>query len=91
MELLQSAPAEIVKLPRVIISTFRNMLEKPREEGVRKHNALVMIQCKLGKCLHIMNTRRKSIIDPEYKEDLEVGGFLLPSYRVLVVPETAFG
>lgn len=79
-DVLQSSPSEVIKLPRVILATFRNLLEKPREIGVRKHNALVMIQCKILTFLEKNEDKVEDWNDPEYEEDYQVLKQILQSY-----------
>ncbi|GFT34434.1 v-type proton ATPase subunit H [Nephila pilipes] len=72
MDILERCPSEISKIPRVIVATFRNLLEKPRDVLVRRSNALLMIQNKLLQCMTIMENRTDLIHDPEYIDDFNI-------------------
>ncbi|KAF8782138.1 V-type proton ATPase subunit H-like [Argiope bruennichi] len=72
MDLLERCPTEITKLPRVVIATFRNLLEKPNDVRVRRSNALMMIQCKLLQSMDFFETRTDLSNDPEYLEDFQL-------------------
>lgn len=65
-------PIEINKLPRVILATFRNLLNKPAEPEIKRSNALAMIQFKLFRVLDAVKERSKHFNDPELLEDFEV-------------------
>lgn len=69
---LAQCPNENVKLPRLIVATFRNLLEKPAEDTVQKHNSLIMKQCKACKYLDMLETRALLLNDPEFVEDFEI-------------------
>ncbi|GIX94963.1 hypothetical protein CEXT_670031 [Caerostris extrusa] len=57
--------------PRVVCAIFRNLLEKPKELQIRRHNALMMIQCKILQCLDFLETRKDLTKDPEFVENFE--------------------
>ena len=64
-------------MPRVILATFRNLLQKPREPELKKNNALLMIQRKVLKILSVAKLRSKNFGDPELLEDFEVSLFAI--------------
>ncbi|XP_052234612.1 V-type proton ATPase subunit H-like [Dreissena polymorpha] len=56
------------KVSRIILATFRNMLEKPEERETVQENALAMVQCKVLKQLELLEARKFD--DPDIVEDL---------------------
>ncbi|PVD31914.1 hypothetical protein C0Q70_07340 [Pomacea canaliculata] len=56
------------KVTRIILATFRNMLEKPEDREVVQEHALAMVQCKVVKQLELLEGRR--LDDPDIVEDL---------------------
>ncbi|KAK2179909.1 hypothetical protein NP493_466g00003 [Ridgeia piscesae] len=57
------------KVIRIILATFRNLLEKPQERELLRDNALSMVQCKVMKHLGLLEGRKFD--DPDIVEDLE--------------------
>ncbi|CAJ0583516.1 unnamed protein product, partial [Mesorhabditis spiculigera] len=61
-----------VQVIRIILATFRNILEKAGEHGEReivREAALQMVQCKTLKTLELMDS--KKFDDPDLEEDIE--------------------
>lgn len=56
------------KVSRIILATFRNLLEKPEEREMVQENALSMVQCKVLKQLELLEARKFD--DPDIQEDL---------------------
>ncbi|XP_060563453.1 V-type proton ATPase subunit H-like [Ruditapes philippinarum] len=57
------------KVSRIILATFRNLLEKPEERELVQENALSMVQCKVLKQLELLEARKFD--DPDIVEDLQ--------------------
>jgi V-type H+-transporting ATPase subunit H len=57
------------KVTRIILATFRNLLEKPTEKEFKTDNALAMVQCKVLKQLQLLEGRKCD--DPDIVEDLQ--------------------
>ncbi|XP_077554986.1 V-type proton ATPase subunit VhaSFD isoform X1 [Haemaphysalis longicornis] len=57
------------KVARIILATFRNLIEKPEESEIRRDNAIAMVQCKVSKQLEIL--QGKKFTDPDIVEDIE--------------------
>ncbi|XP_064454822.1 V-type proton ATPase subunit H-like [Ornithodoros turicata] len=57
------------KVARVMLATFRNLIEKPVEEEVRRENCIAMVQCKVLKTLEILSAKKYE--DPDILEDIE--------------------
>lgn len=57
------------KVTRIILATFRNLIEKPDESEIRRDNAIAMVQCKVSKQLEIL--QGKKFADPDIVEDIE--------------------
>lgn len=57
------------KVTRIILATFRNLIEKPEETEIRRDNAIAMVQCKVSKQLEIL--QGKKFEDPDIVEDIE--------------------
>ncbi|XP_076340120.1 V-type proton ATPase subunit VhaSFD [Tachypleus tridentatus] len=57
------------KVTRIILATFRNLIEKPEDSDVSKDNAIAMVQCKVLKQLDILQGRKFD--DPDIMEDIE--------------------
>lgn len=57
------------KVARIILATFRNLIEKPEESEIRRDNAIAMVQCKVSKQLEILQGKKFS--DPDIVEDIE--------------------
>lgn len=57
------------KVSRIILATFRNLLEKPEERETVQENALSMVQCKVLKQLELLEARKFD--DPDIVEDLQ--------------------
>lgn len=56
------------KVTRIILATFRNLLEKPTEREIQQDNALSMVQCKVLKQLALLEGRKFD--DPDIEEDI---------------------
>jgi V-type H+-transporting ATPase subunit H len=57
------------KVIRIILSTFRNLLEKPDNSEIKRENALQMVQYKVLKSLELL--QEKKYDDTELIEDME--------------------
>lgn len=57
------------KVARIILGTFRNLIEKPDENEIRRDNAIAMVQCKVSKQLEIWQGKKSP--DPDFVEDIE--------------------
>jgi len=57
------------KVIRIILATFRNLLEKIDDREVVREAALQMVQCKTLKTLELMDA--KKFDDPDLQEDIE--------------------
>jgi len=57
------------KVTRIILATFRNLLEKPAEVEISQDHALAMVQCKVLKQLQLLEGRKFE--DPDIAEDIE--------------------
>ncbi|KAK2147227.1 hypothetical protein LSH36_563g03027 [Paralvinella palmiformis] len=57
------------KVTRIILATFRNLLEKPSERETSTDNALAMVQCKVLKQLQLLEGRKFD--DSDIEEDIE--------------------
>uniref|UniRef100_A0A5S6QYB9 V-type proton ATPase subunit H n=1 Tax=Trichuris muris TaxID=70415 RepID=A0A5S6QYB9_TRIMR len=57
------------KVIRIILATFRNLLEKPEDAEVSRDCAIQMVQCKVPKALNLLLS--KTFDDPEFTEDME--------------------
>jgi V-type H+-transporting ATPase subunit H len=57
------------KVTRIILATFRNLLEKPSEREYKTDNALAMVQCKVLKQLQLLEGRK--IEDQDLVEDIQ--------------------
>jgi len=57
------------KVIRIILATFRNLIEKPEDEEIVRESALQMVQCKVLKSLELMEG--KKFDDAEFQEDIE--------------------
>ncbi|KAK3087872.1 hypothetical protein FSP39_011795 [Pinctada imbricata] len=57
------------KVSRIILATFRNLLEKPEEKELVQEYALSMVQCKVLKQLELLEARKFD--DPDIVDDLE--------------------
>jgi len=56
------------KVTRIILATFRNLLEKPLEVEISQDHALAMVQCKVLKQLQLLDGRKFE--DPDIEEDI---------------------
>ncbi|KAH9402055.1 PREDICTED: V-type proton ATPase subunit H-like [Rhagoletis zephyria] len=61
------------KVIRMILATFRNLIEKPfeNEPDISRENAITMVQCKVLKHLEILQQSGQKFDDPDIKEDIE--------------------
>ncbi|XP_023240741.1 V-type proton ATPase subunit H-like [Centruroides sculpturatus] len=57
------------KVWRVILATFRNLIEKPDNSESSRDNAIAMVQCKVLKQLEILQGRKCD--DPDIEEDIK--------------------
>lgn len=57
------------KVVRIILATFRNMLEKPEEKEILQENALAMVRAKVPKQLELIEGRK--IDDQDLLDDLK--------------------
>lgn len=57
------------KVARIILATFRNLIEKPDENEIKRDNAIAMVQCKVSRQLEIL--QGKKFTDPDIVEDIE--------------------
>jgi V-type H+-transporting ATPase subunit H len=57
------------KVTRIILATFRNLLEKPTEREHKTDNALAMIQCKVLKQLQLFESRKFE--DTDISDDVQ--------------------
>ncbi|KAF1605735.1 UNVERIFIED_CONTAM: putative V-type proton ATPase subunit H 2, partial [Eudyptes robustus] len=57
------------KVIRIILATFRNLLEKIDDRELVRESALQMVQCKTLKTLELMDA--KKFDDPDLQEDIE--------------------
>ncbi|KAH9529145.1 V-type proton ATPase subunit VhaSFD isoform X2 [Dermatophagoides farinae] len=60
------------KVIRMILATFRNMIEKPAEEPeIARENAITLVQCKVLKHLEILQQSGQKFDDPDIKDDID--------------------
>ncbi|KAI1724110.1 v-ATPase subunit H domain-containing protein [Ditylenchus destructor] len=57
------------KVIRIILASFRNLLEKIDDREIARESALQMVQCKTLKTLELMDA--KKFDDPDLQEDIE--------------------
>lgn len=57
------------KVIRIILATFRNILEKIDDREIARESALQMVQCKTLKTLELMDA--KKFDDPDLQDDIE--------------------
>uniref|UniRef100_A0A2R5L869 V-type proton ATPase subunit H n=1 Tax=Ornithodoros turicata TaxID=34597 RepID=A0A2R5L869_9ACAR len=57
------------KVTRIILATFRNLIEKPEDTEIQRDNAIAMVQCKVFKQLEIL--QGKKFDDTDIVEDIE--------------------
>lgn len=57
------------KVMRIVLATYRNLLEKPEDSHIKQQNAVSMVQCKLLKQLEILNDKRFD--DEDVVEDIK--------------------
>jgi len=60
------------KVTRIILATFRNLLEKPTENEIMQDHALSMVQCKVLKQLQLLEGRKFD--DTDIQEDIDYLG-----------------
>ncbi|XP_064597515.1 V-type proton ATPase subunit H-like [Liolophura sinensis] len=73
------------KVSRIILATFRNLLEKTTDRDVLQEMALSMVQCKVLKQLELLESRKFD--DPDIMEDLE---FLMEKLQVSIQDLSSF-
>jgi V-type H+-transporting ATPase subunit H len=73
------------KVTRIILATFRNLLEKPTEREYKTDNALSMVQCKVLKQLQLLDGRK--IDDQDLVDDV---GFLNETLQASVQDLSSF-
>jgi V-type H+-transporting ATPase subunit H len=66
-DILSDAQKE--KVSRIILGVFRNLIEKPDEQSVKKENCISMYQCKVMKQLELLEQRKFE--DEDIKEDIQ--------------------
>jgi len=66
-DILSDAQKE--KVSRIILAVFRNLIEKPEEDEVKKENCISMVQCKVMKQLELLEQRKFD--DEDIQEDIE--------------------
>jgi len=57
------------KVQRIMLATFRNMLDKVEDHDIVRDNALQMVQCKVLKTLELLQEKKHE--DSELTEDIE--------------------
>merc|ERR1712241_1062041 len=57
------------KVSRIILAVFRNLIEKPEDNEVKKENCISMVQCKVLKQLELLEQRKFD--DEDIIEDIE--------------------
>jgi V-type H+-transporting ATPase subunit H len=57
------------KVIRIVLATFRNILEKIEDREITRESALQMVQCKTLKTLELMDA--KKFDDPDLQDDIE--------------------
>ncbi|XP_023339104.1 V-type proton ATPase subunit H [Eurytemora carolleeae] len=65
-DILSDAQKE--KVSRIILGVFRNLIEKPEEQSVKKENCISMYQCKVMKQLELLEQRKFE--DEDIQEDI---------------------
>lgn len=70
---------------RIILATFRNVLEKIEDSDLVRESALQMVQYKTLKTLELMDA--KKFDDPELQEDIE---FLCEKLHIYVQDLSSF-
>ncbi|CAD5229129.1 unnamed protein product [Bursaphelenchus okinawaensis] len=73
------------KVIRIILATFRNLLEKIDDRELVRESALQMVQCKTLKTLELMDA--KKFDDPDLQEDIE---FLMERLHMSVQDLSSF-
>ncbi|XP_015785343.1 V-type proton ATPase subunit H [Tetranychus urticae] len=68
------------KVTRIILATFRNLIEKPEDPEVSRDNAITMVQGKVLKQLDILKQASNKYEDPDLLEDIEFLYEKLQSY-----------
>merc|ERR1719179_67362 len=61
--------AQKEKVSRIILAVFRNLIEKPEDNEVKKENCISMVQCKVLKQLELLEQRKFD--DEDIIEDIE--------------------
>ena len=59
------------KVTRIVLATFRNLIEKPDESDLVKDNAITMVHCKVPKQLEILQQSGSKYEDEDLKDDIE--------------------
>ena len=75
------------KVTRIILATFRNLIEKPEEKNIQRENSIAMVQCKVLKQLDILQQSGQKFEDPDIKEDME---FLSETLKTSVIDLSSF-
>jgi V-type H+-transporting ATPase subunit H len=57
------------KVTRIILATFRNLVEKTEEDSVRREHCMAMVQCKVLKHLELLQQR--NLEDEELQSDVD--------------------
>jgi V-type H+-transporting ATPase subunit H len=58
------------KVMRIILATFRNLIEKTQEENIKKEHCLAMVQCKVLK--HVELLQQRSFEDEDLQNDIDL-------------------
>jgi len=66
-DILSDAQKE--KVSRIILAVFRNLIEKPEDNEIKKENCISMVQCKVMKQLELLEQRKFD--DEDIQEDIE--------------------
>jgi len=82
-DILTESPKE--KVIRIILASFRNILEKPDDKEIVRESALQMVQCKVLKALELMEGKKYD--DAEFQEDVE---FLTKQLQISVQDLSSF-
>lgn len=68
------------KVTRIILATFRNLIENPEDPDITKDNAITMVQGKVLKQLDILKQAGNKYEDPDLLEDIDALHEKLQSY-----------
>lgn len=68
------------KVTRIVLATFRNLLEKPDDSDLIRDHAITMVHCKVPKQLDILNQSGSKFDDEDLQEDVEYLASQLNAY-----------